>query len=142
MFLNLNIQHCFNGLNPDPVGHISRSFTTKNKKLIGEFNIFVASDWSKQKISERIKIMEKISKLPTNRVNREKMQSSWDKLNLEIGNIFKGGKKCPNIPSKTREWSPAFAKSGTKCQYWKARQKTIQILLYSGRIYSISTTGD
>ena len=31
MFLDLDIQHYFNGLNPDPVGHISRSFTTKTR---------------------------------------------------------------------------------------------------------------
>ena len=65
--------------------------------------------------------MEKISKLPTDRVNKQKMQSSWDKLDLEIGNVFREGEKCLNKPSKTREWSPAFAKSGAECRYWKAR---------------------
>jgi hypothetical protein len=50
----LDINHYFNGITPYAVGRTSRSFTTKNKKLTGEFSQFVSNNWrTKQKLSGR-----------------------------------------------------------------------------------------
>ena len=121
MFLDLDVNRYFNGITPDTVGRTSRSFTTKNKKLTGAFSQFVSNDWTKRKLSGRIKIMDNLSKLPPGKVNTTRMQSMWDKVDLEIGNAIKDGEKSLNIPTKSREWSPALAKSGAECRYWKAR---------------------
>jgi hypothetical protein len=45
----------------------------------------------------------------------------WDRLDNEIGIIFQQGEQSLNPPTKTREWSPALAKAGAACRYWKAR---------------------
>jgi hypothetical protein len=67
MFLDLDVNQYFNGITPDTVGRTSRLFTTENKKLTGAFSQFVSNDWTKQKLSGRIKIMNnsktKINKL-------------------------------------------------------------------------------
>jgi hypothetical protein len=49
------------------------------------------------------------------------MQTMWEKLDLKIGGIFQKGEKSLNLPTKTREWSPALDKLGAECCYWKAR---------------------
>ena len=64
--------------------------------------------------------MEKLSRLPSDKIDIKKMQTMWEKLDLEIGGIFQKWEKSLNLPTKTREWSPALAKLGAECPYWKA----------------------
>jgi hypothetical protein len=64
MFFDLDIQRYFNGVTPDPVGRPSRSFTTKNTKLTSVFNTYVAEEWTKRKMTDCIRVMEKLSRLP------------------------------------------------------------------------------
>mgnify|MGYP006189920875 CR=1 FL=1 len=45
----------------------------------------------------------------------------WEKLDREIGQVFKDGEKSLHLPTQKRAWSPALAKSGAECRYWKAR---------------------
>ena len=89
MFLDLDTQHYFNGITPDTVGRAFRSFTTKNKKLTGMFSQFMSDEWSKRKLSDRIKILDNLSKLGPNKVNLKRMQVMWDKLDMEIGYAIK-----------------------------------------------------
>jgi hypothetical protein len=44
--------------------------------------------------------------------------SEHKKNAAEVGQVRQ---RSLNPPTKTREWSPALAKAGAACRYWKAR---------------------
>ena len=121
MFLDLDIKRYFKGITTDPVSRQSRSFTTKNEKLTSGFNTFVSDAWLKRKMTDRIKIMDTLSRLQSDKIDKLKIQKMWDTIDVQIGSIFLQGEQSLNIPTKIREWSPALAKSGAECRYWKAR---------------------
>jgi hypothetical protein len=121
LFLDLDIKQYFNGLTSDPVSRLSRAFTTKNEKLKTAFIKYVDNEWLKRKLTDRIKCIDKMSQLPNHQTDKLKIQKMWEKIDKQIGHIFLQGEKSLDLPTKTREWSPAFAKSGAECRYWKAR---------------------
>lgn len=121
MFLDLDIKRYFKGITTDLVSRQSRSFTTKNEKLTAGFNSYVSDEWLKRKMTGRIKIMDTLSRLPDDQIDKSRIQRMWEAIDTQIGIIFLQGEQSLNIPNKIREWSPALAKSGAERRYWKAR---------------------
>jgi hypothetical protein len=120
MFLDLDIKRYFHGVTLDPISCQSRSFTTKNDKLTLGFNTYVSDAWVQHKMTDRIKIMDTLSRLPSDKIEKHKIQKMWDTIDIQVGSIFLQGEKSLKIPNKLREWSPALAKAGAECRYWKA----------------------
>jgi len=103
MFLDLDIKRYFNGITPDPISRQSQSFTTKNDKLTSGFNTYVSDAWLKRNMTERIKFMDTFSRLPSDKIDKQKIQKMWDTIDSQIGSIFLQGEKCLDIPTKTQE---------------------------------------
>ena len=120
MFLDISIDDFFLGLSADPVNNKLRSFTTKNNKHTQTFRSKVSTEWERRKITQKVKILSRISKLPTDEIRKAKLQEMWDKLDDELTTIFQVAEKGLRIPTRTtRAWSPALAKAGAEKRYWR-----------------------
>ena len=133
MYIDVDIQGFFCGIASDPVHPRPRSFTTKNKKRTSQFRQTVSEEWSQRNLSARITILSRLSFLNSDTLNRQRLLEQWDKLDIEIGILFKFSEEALKTPTQRKAWSPFLAKAGATMRYWMIRLAHAQ----AGKSYGV-----
>ena len=63
-------------------------------------------------MTDRIKIMDTLSRLPSDKIEKHKIQKMWDTIDIQVGTIFLQGEKSLNIPPPESGNLERWAKQG------------------------------
>ena len=134
MYIDVDIHGFFRGIAADPVHPRPRSFTTKNTKRTSKFKQTVLEEWARRNLSARIAILSRLSHLPSDTLNRQRLLEQWDKIDKEIGILFKYSEDALKTPKQRKAWSPTLARAGAIMRYWKTRLAHAQ----AGKSYGVN----
>ncbi len=116
MNIDLNIVSFIHGTSDDPANNTQRLFTSKNYKRTRDVKAVITSEWHKQLLTSRIATLSTVSKLPEEQLRKQRLLERWEKLDAEVGNVFK---LAITSLRNTKTWTPQIAEaSGTK-RYWR-----------------------
>ncbi len=121
LFMDIDIIQDFNGITTDRINLKTRSFTTKNKKRTDLFRKEIQKEWTRRKLTARIKILSDLAQKSVDQISVQKTQKLWDKVGKEIGYTLEHSEQVLQIPTRRRPWSPELANAGIVKRYWKNR---------------------